>query len=179
MKVAEQAYDAMRRAVWTLHTLWQLIGSLSSPHASTGKRKKMRSTMQRTGNAGRVIKTIVCTAMAQCTTAMRQGALAHTGTWPNGAEQGTEVTTETHQKSRVVNVTFRRGEELAKRMQQPWQKDEFWPTKNLQGAELKETTKVALTITKEAEPWEPCDELHIYTRMAQLQKQKQAGEWSY
>ena len=50
---------------------------------------------------------------------------------------------------------------LVKLVQQPWEEKEFWPTEDLQGAELKEPTKAALTITEEAEPWEICDEMHI------------------
>ena len=69
---------------------------------------------------------------------------------------------ETHQ-TKTIRVAFKHGEELARHIQQPWKGREFWPTKHLQGAELKEPTRAALTITDEAEPWEICEEMHIYT----------------
>ena len=66
-------------------------------------------------------------------------------------------------RKQTIQVAFSHGEELVKLMQQPWEGKEFCPTKDLQGAELKEPTKAAVTITEEAEPWEICDEMHIYT----------------
>ena len=178
MKMAEQTYNAMRKAIMALQMLWQLAENLSGPNTTTtGKTAPKKCSLQRTGSAGRVIQTITCAALAQCTTATRHDILVHTETWHSDTDRITKAETETHQKTKTIQVAFSHGEELVKLMQQPWEGKEFWPTKDLQGAELKEPTKAALTITEEAEPWEICDEMHIYTQTVLSQNQRQDGEW--
>lgn len=72
----------------------------------------------------------------------------------------------------ALRVAFNHGEDLAKLIQKPWQDNKFWPTKDLQGTKLKEPTRAALAITKEAETLQACDEMHIYTDNSVAEKQK-------
>ena len=74
-----------------------------------------------------------------------------------------QPTTHHPKTPKPIQVTFDHGEELVRLLQQPWEGEEFWPTKDVQGAELKQPTKTALAIVEQTDPWDKCDEIHIYT----------------
>jgi len=136
----EHTYNAMRKAIIGLQMIWQITKNLSSPNTTTSKTTPKKINMQRAGSAGRVIKTITCAVLTQSTTATRHDTVVQTSIKPNDTAYTATTETGNHQKARTIQVAFSHGEELGKLVQQPWEGKEFWPTKNFQGAKLKEPT---------------------------------------
>ena len=138
MKIMEQAYNAMRNAIIGLQMIWHIVAEDEPPNEAPNDNTR-KNNMQWANTPGRLIKTMVCAALTQSTAATRQEEFNPLDT----RNASTALTTHHPKTPKTIQVTFDHGEELVRLLQQPWEGEEFWPTKDLQGAELKQPTKTA------------------------------------